>query len=289
MIDQDKAQLPLFEFDKANVEPKHDIKEELEESEFGKYIIYVDESGDHSLQSIDENYPIFVLAFCIFHKQHYSEAIVPALEKFKFNYFGHDQVVLHENEIRKEKGNFNIFRSKEEKNKFLNELTKIIAFSNFILISCVIDKNELSSQGELKSNPYHIALGFCMEKLHEFLEEKSQETKKAHVVVECRGKKEDSELELEFRRICDGNNRKGKEMPFEIIFSDKKVMSSGLQLADLVARPIGISHLRPGQTNRSFEVLKEKFYCDGGRENIGKDYEGMGLMIFPHLESEKPR
>jgi len=56
-----------------------------------------------------------VLAFCVFHKRHYSEKIVPALEKFKFNHFGHDQIVLHENEIRKGKGVFNIFKSKENK------------------------------------------------------------------------------------------------------------------------------------------------------------------------------
>lgn len=66
-------------------------------------------------------------------------------------------------------------------------------------------------------------------------------------------------------------------------------MSSGLQLADLVARPIGLSLLRPDQENRSFEVLKEKFYCDGGRENVGKNYKGLGLMFYPPPESEKPR
>lgn len=229
----------------------------------------------------------FVLAFCIFHKRHYSEAIVPALEKFKFNYFGHDQVVLHENEIRKEKGSFNIFRGKDEKNKFLNELTEIIEFSNFILVSSIIDKRSIS--GETPSNPYHIALGLCMEKSFEFLREKNQHEKLTHVVVECRGKKEDTELELEFRRICDGNNRMGIPLPYEIIFSDKKVMSSGLQLADLVARPIGLSLLRPDQENRSFEVLKKKFYCDGGRENVGKNYKGLGLILYPPLKSEKPR
>jgi len=70
----------------------------------------------------DEQYPLFVLALCVFHKRHYSETIVPALEKFKFNYFGHDQVILHETDIRKEKGSFNIFRSRKEKNDFLGEL-----------------------------------------------------------------------------------------------------------------------------------------------------------------------
>lgn len=291
MTDLNNKQLPLFEIDVENlpqVSPgaQTDIDQD---TPYGKHIVYVDESGDHSLQSIDERYPLFVLAFCIFHKRHYSDAIVPALEKFKFNYFGHDQVVLHENEIRKEKGAFNIFRSREEKNRFLDQLTSIIEYSNFILISCTIDKRELKKQGEVSSNAYHIALGFCVEALYEFLKEKNQHEKKTHVVVECRGKKEDRELELEFRRICDGNNRLGISLPFEVLFSDKKVMSSGLQLADLVARPIGLNYLRPEQENLAFEVLKKKFYCDGGRECVGKDYEGRGMKIYPEPKSEKPR
>ena len=290
-MNQDENQLPLFEIDLANIElDKNPAKTQHElKSPFSKFIVYVDESGDHSLQSIDENYPIFVLAFCVFYKRHYSEAIVPVLEKFKFNHFGHDQVVLHENEIRKEKGKFNIFRSKKEKNQFIEELTGIIEFSNFILISCTIDKCALSDRAEAEANPYHTALAFCMEALYDFLKEKNQHEKKTHIVVECRGKKEDRELELEFRRVCDGNNRLGTPLPFEILFSDKKPMSSGLQLADLVARPIGLSKLRPDQENRAFDVLRKKFYCDGGRGNVGQDYQGVGMKIYPVPESEKPR
>nr|WP_323750612.1 DUF3800 domain-containing protein [Marinobacter sp.] len=259
------------------------------DSLYSKYIVYVDESGDHGMQKIDGQYPLFVLAFCVFHKRHYSEKVVSALEKFKFNHFGHDQVVLHENEIRKEKGAFNIFRSRPEKTEFLDELTGIIEHSNFILISCVIDKRRLNKQSEAGSNPYHLALGFCLETLYEFLEEKQQHETKTHVVVECRGKKEDNELELEFRRFCDGANRLSKPLPFDILFSDKKTMSSGLQLADLVARPIGLSVLKPEQANKAFQVLKKKFYCDGGRECVGKGFEDMGLKVFPLPESEKPR
>lgn len=54
------------------------------------------------MQTIDTQFPVFVLAFCIFHKGHYSKKVVPALEQFKFKHFGHDQIVLHESEIRKE-------------------------------------------------------------------------------------------------------------------------------------------------------------------------------------------
>jgi hypothetical protein len=291
MPSNDDQQLPLFKNAADSVEKPTAGMQSIEEAEsgFSNYIVYVDESGDHSLQSIDDNYPVFVLAFCVFHKRHYSEVIVPALEKFKFNYFGHDQIVLHENEIRKEKGAFTTFRSRQQKHDFLNQLTDIIYSSNFILISCTIDKRSLKRQIGEESNPYHLALNFCMETLYGFLKEKHQEENQTHVVVECRGKKEDKELELEFRRICDGNNRLGITLPFEVIFSDKKVMSTGLQLADLVARPIGLNSFRSEQSNRAFEVLKGKYYCDGGRDAAGDGYEGVGMHIYPTPKSEKPR
>jgi hypothetical protein len=256
---------------------------------YSNFVVYVDESGDHGMQTLDANYPVFVLSFCVFYKRHYSEKVVPALHKFKFNHFGHDLVVLHEHEIRKEKGDFRFFTNREHKQSFITELTGIIELSNFILISCVIDKAKLRERGETDNNPYHLALGFCLETLYEFLQEKKQDGALTHVVVECRGKKEDNDLELEFRRICDGANRLGITLPFDVIFADKKVDSPGLQLADLVARPVGMSVVRPGQENRAFDVLKRKFYCSGGREHLGEGYEDWGLKIFPAPESEKPR
>ena len=255
---------------------------------YSNFVVYVDESGDHGMQTLDPNYPVFVLAFCVFYKRHYSEKVAPALHKFKFNHFGHDLVVLHEHEIRKEKGDFK-FANRQQKHQFLSELTDIIEASNFILISCVVDKAKLQERGETENNPYHLALGFCLETLYELLLEKDQDDTLTHVAVECRGKKEDNALELEFRRVCDGANRLNKRLPFDIKFADKKVDSPGLQLADLVARPIGMHVLRPEQENRAFEVLKRKFFCSGGRENLGEGYENWGLKLFPSPESERPR
>jgi hypothetical protein len=256
---------------------------------FGKYIVYVDESGDHGMKSIDGSYPVFVLAFCIFHKRHYAECVVPALESFKFKYFGHDQVVLHEHEIRKEKGPFRIFPTREAKIRFLDDLTAIVEASRFIVASCVIEKKRLRDHAELEGNPYHIALGHCVMTLHDFLVEKGEGEVTTHVVVEQRGSKEDKELELEFRRFCSGNNPRGSVLPFEIIFADKKAMSAGLQLADLLARPIGLHVLRPEQPNRAFDVLKGKFFCDGGRRNAGGGFDGYGLKLVPAPKSEGPR
>jgi len=280
MSAEQEQELPLFKQVPSPPSAPASVPVESDEKgstkPFSKFIVYVDESGDHGMQTIDANYPVFVLAFCVFHKVHYSEKVVPALEKFKFKHFGHDQIVLHENEIRKEKGRFRIFPAREQKE------------SNFILISCVIEKNRLREE-EKSPNPYHIALRFCLETLHQFLEEKGEQDKITHVVVEQRGEKEDKDLELEFRRICAGQNCMEKPLPFQILFSDKKAMSSGLQLADLVARPIGLSVFRGEQGNRAFEVLKKKFFCAGGRANVGADYQEWGLKIFPAQKSERPR
>ena len=66
--------------------------------------------------------------------------------------------------------------------KLLVELTSIIEASNFILISCVIDKEQLRRKPGVPPNPYHLALGFCLETLYELLQEKNQDDKLTHVM-----------------------------------------------------------------------------------------------------------
>ena len=275
-------------FESAESMPVEQSSPEPVSRRFSDFVVYVDESGDHSLASIDAGYPVFVLALCVFHKRHYAEKIIPAVEKLKFNYFGHDSVVLHENEIRKQKGDFTFLSHRPTRDEFMGQLSSIMEASNFILIACVVDKARVSRSEGATSNPYHIALGMCLEALHGFLAEKGQDQVQTHVVVECRGKKEDAELELEFRRICDGNNASNRHLPFEIIFANKQINSTGLQLADLVARPVGLSYLRPKQSNQAFDVLRRKFYCDGGREQVGTGYENVGLLIYPPQKAKSP-
>jgi len=40
-------------------------------TKFSNHIFYVNESGDFSLASINQDYPVFVLAFCVFDKDKY--------------------------------------------------------------------------------------------------------------------------------------------------------------------------------------------------------------------------
>lgn len=183
-------------------------------NQFSDYIVYVDESGDHSLESIDEKYPVFVLAFCIFNKKHYIEQVSPAIKKFKFNQFGHDMVLLHEFDIRKAKNEFVILINEERRHTFMDALTQLVGESPFTIVSVAIRKELLKIHYADPSNPYHLALGFGLERIYSFLSERQQTKKRTHIVFECRGKKEDKDLELEFRRACGGTNRWGV-LPFE--------------------------------------------------------------------------
>ncbi len=243
------------------------------QSDFSDYIIYVDESGDHGLKTIDPHYPVFVLVFCIFKKSEYVQAVVPSFQEFKFTHFGHDQIILHETDIRKDRGDFVLLKSKQMKTAFLDELSQIIQNVSFTLISCIIKKESYRERYKDPGNPYHIALRFALERAAFFLNKSLAIT---HVIVEKRGKVEDDELELEFRRICAGDNYFRQALAFELVFADKKSNSAGLQLADLVARPIGLHVLKPEQENRAFEIIAQKFY----RSRQGS-LDGYGFKCFP--------
>ncbi len=286
-LSADKLQLPLFSDDALDAIAMAPGAEDAP-SKFSDFIVYVDESGDHGIEKLDPKYPVFVLAFCVFYKAHYSQKVVPAVHRFKFKHFGHDTFVLHEHEIRKEIAPFR-FINRAHRDNFMGELTSIIEASNFILISCVIQKDRLQGRPGPAVHPYYEALRFCLESLYELMQEKQQDNRETHVVVERRGSKEDDDLELEFRRICDGANRLEQRLPFQVLFADKKTNSCGLQLADLVARPIGLSVLRPGQPNRAYQALMPKFFCSGGRQGVGTGFLDWGLKVFPAPESEKPR
>jgi len=186
-------------------------------------------------------------------------------------------IVLHENKIRKQVKPFKFLQIMEKRLAFMSEITDIIARAPFTLIEAVIDKRNLTMRYSYPDNPYEIALEFCMERIYSFLDTKEQLDKVTHFVFEKRGKNEDQDLELAFRRICDSGNHWSEVLHcFDIVLADKKTNSAGLQLADLTARPIGRHILAPNQRNRAYEVIERKFR----RREDGK-IEGWGLKVFP--------
>jgi len=232
---------------------------------FSQYIIYADESGSPVLGADMTDFPVFVLVFVIVKKTHYVASLVPKVQMLKFDAVGHDQLILHERDIRRQANAFAFLQVNEAaRNAFITNTTAIMEAGEFSLCCAIIDKKKLSTKYVNPWSPYEIALTFCMEKVSSALLKKGESNVRVNVVFEARGANEDKHLELEFRRIASGNPTIGradpnvKEFEWEPMFVDKRSNSTGLQIADLAARPLGLSYLRPKQPDRAADILRTK-------------------------------
>lgn len=243
---------------------------------FSDYIVYVDESGDHSLQLVNPVNPVFVLAFCIFEKLNYVNSVVPFIQTIKFDFWGHDSVVFHSHEIRKSHGDFRILLNPSVRASFLDRLNKAMNDIDCTVIAAAIDKRRLIDRYARPGNPYRIALTFCMERLQRWLIERAAAQALTHIVLERRGRNEDTQLETEFHRIRGGDNHVGRMPNLDLRFMDKKHNSTGLQIADLVAHPIGRHVVDPAQHNRAYEIVGSKL-----RRGPTGVLLGYGLKVFP--------
>jgi hypothetical protein len=249
--------------------------------EHGDYIIYGDESGDHSMADGYKDYPAFVLALCVFSKNTYISDVVTSIKSFKFAFWGHGLVILHSSKLRKRKEDFQFLHDRELRTSFLNALNDTIAKSPFEIISMAIDKR-LLKEADSRINPYELTLELCIEKIYQFLEEKEQHRKLTHVVIESRGKKEDDELQTAFRKIITIRSPLQEVFPLKLMFVDKKSNCAGLQIADLVAYPIGRYLIDPEKENPAFKIVEKKIL-------LYPEYRGTGLMMFPFNEAAEKR
>ena len=130
----------------------------------------------------------------------------------------------------------------------------------------VIDKAKLRERYAEPRNPYDLAMLFCMEKLSNRLVMDEQRGRLTHVLFEGRGRVEDAQLELEFRRITSHQRRWGwREVdfgrtPLEPVFVPKAANLAGHQFSDLIARPLALRAIRPDQPNRAAEVVADRIW-----------------------------
>jgi len=241
-------------------------------ADFSDYIIFADESGSPVLDGVDPDYPLFVLVFLVVEKTHYADVIVPSSQRLKFDFVGHDQLILHERDIRRQSADFAFLQADAtQREAFLERINALVEAADMTLICAVIDKQKLKKQYSDPWSPYDLALLFCIERARNFLTCEGEGSSIVHVLFESRGKKEDRHLELQFRRIVDGKIQLGRRNPFvesgclqwQPLFVDKRSNSAGLQLADLVARPAGLNVLRPDQRNRAYESFAGKILPPG--------------------------
>jgi Protein of unknown function (DUF3800) len=241
-----------------------------------KHVAYFDESGDHGLETIDPGFPAFVLCGCVYQIDEYLRAEAPAFSAIKFANFGHDAVVMHSRQIRKQLGPFKILQNPLVRKRFLAEIASFFQNSKATIIAAAIRKDRHKNQYKYPSDPYDVALLFCLERLYGFMKDCGDDANPVTCVFEQRGDAEDQRLAKVFKAACDGANHWGCKLPFEMVFASKQQNMPGLQVADLAAYPIARHVIDPDAPNRAFAVIEPRF-----RRSPNGRVIGWGLKIFP--------
>lgn len=94
-------------------------------------VVYLDEVGNPALENTDRDFPVFAVALFICDSACYRDAICPRVMRFKFDWFNHEGVILHSRDIRKAQGDFGILTSPEIRNRFLADLTDVMAVCDY--------------------------------------------------------------------------------------------------------------------------------------------------------------
>lgn len=250
-------------------------------------IMFIDESGDHNLipEKVDSNYPIFVLAGCIFDEIYYRNNFIPAFNLLKNKFFGTDSIILHTLEMtrpsKSKEPAFNLFSDAKFRNSFYEELNELVADTNFTLVACIIHKNKhIKKYGLQALDPYLLSFDNLLNRLVFSLP--NNET--ARIIAERRNGILDNQLELAWLNAKISGTRLIKASVIKdtidnLQLSPKSSNEPGLQFADLLVSPIGRKYMnkksKPGH-EIDFSVLQKKF-----RQKDGKIL-GYGVTILPN-------
>ncbi|MFH1656449.1 MAG: DUF3800 domain-containing protein [Candidatus Nealsonbacteria bacterium] len=244
------------------------------------YQFFLDETGDHGLSFIDPNFPLFLLAGCLFEYKEL-EKLENEINIFKKEFFGTTEVILHSRDIRKCEGVFQILFDLKIKEKFYKRFNNIINNTDFSIIGAGVNKEEhIKKYSKGAKDPYIISLGFIIERLIFCLDSKSN-LADVDIKIEKRGKKEDKQLLSQYNTILDRgtyyvNPERLKNRISDFKFFFKKDNIIGLQIADLCAYPLARHVLNSKEPYIPFQIIKNKLYC-----NEKGEYDGYGLKIFP--------
>jgi len=244
------------------------------------HFLFMDETGDHGLNFVDKNFPLFLLCGCVIEENNLKE-IENKTNAFKRKYFGTTEVILHSRDIRKCEGAFQILFDLELKTEFYRELNLLLKTSSYCLIGSGIQKEKhIKKYGKGAKDPYALSLSFVLERLIFYLDGLSKDAQ-VKIFVEERGKKEDHMLLSHFNSIMDRGTyfidpQRLRRKVRDFSFHNKQENIVGLQIADLCAYPMARHLLRPQEPYVPFEIIEKKIYSDmKGR------YMGWGLKIFP--------
>jgi hypothetical protein len=260
-----------------------------------RYRLYLDESGDHVFRETAEvAHRYLCLLGCWFHNPQYL-LFHEALERLKSRHLPHhpdDPVALHREDMINARKAFKRLRDDGTRAQFDRELLEILGDADFRIVAVVVDKHALrANYGESSAHPYHLALGFLLQRYAGYL---NHINRVGDVIGESRGGVEDRLLKDSYSRIYErgvwghtsAQSLQSALTSKELKLKPKSANIAGLQLADLLGHPIKRLVLQRYRRDdellapfaqRLVRVVDAKF----NRHLYDGRTEGYGYVLYP--------
>lgn len=240
------------------------------------FTLWLDESGDHSLEKINPQYPVFVLGGVITR-----DADAPEIEErvrgFKRQFCGGEEVILHTADLTRNRNGFEFLKDVAARQYFYEGLNRLMRELPYFVLAVAIRKDlHKSKYGSYAKDPYLLALDFLLERFLHFLSGRP-----GAIEAECRNPALDGRLQAAYQDLLAfgtdyaSGETIARAFPPPLPLVPKSANRAGLQLADLVVTPIG-RHVIGKTAAEDWRIVEQKF-----RRGPSGDYLGWGLKIFP--------
>jgi hypothetical protein len=258
-----------------------------------RFRLYIDESGDHVFKHLEEEgHRYLCLLGCWFRGRDY-RAFHQELEAFKQHHIPHnpdEPVILHREDIINRRRAFWRLRNPDKAQAFDHDLLALIRRAEFKIVAVVIDKKELKARYPTPAHPYHLAMGFLLQRYCGFL---NHINRCGDVMAESRGGYEDRLLEDSYARVYERGAWVKRAAFFQKALTSKELKVkpksaniASLQLADLLSNPLRKAILiekgridgpLPPFAVQIMKAVEEKL----NRHLYEGRVEGYGKVLFP--------
>ena len=128
-------------------------------------VMFLDESGDHSLLAVDPEYPIFVLGGVILQADYATGELSERVSAFKRELFGRDDLILHTADIVRNRNGFEALEDRMFRLAFFEKLNALMRDLEFTVVACAIKKDShLQRYGLGAMDPYILSLDILVER-----------------------------------------------------------------------------------------------------------------------------
>jgi len=294
-ISRVSAEIPRLERRKgARIEPRRRVeyrRRSASDAPRPQFHLYLDECGSHFLGKPGEEFPVFVLCGVVVNADAY-----PAFDRhwktWKATHLGSPDARVHEPNVRTRSY---LFHRQEpvEQAALIESLDEELSELQFDVIAAAIDKRAFfekhgtdSPDDFLPRSSYFMCVDFVIERFVHYLYYRGGDAR-GLVFAESRGDREDAEVHAEYiRLLLEGTQWQADgwfryQLRPYIEFLPKARNNSGLQVADLGARPIAEKVLRPDSTPERWSLFRSRLY--DGIEGRPASY---GLKVYPAPEND---